>query len=110
MSPPVKPLNPGPELLALSNKSPKQQRLHRAKAILQSQPNLTTNETVNLIAQELGLDRATVYAYIREIKKALSNGKPDVSDSESDLCVVLSLFFQRAPRGKDETRSIPNEP
>lgn len=67
---------PNPEPLSLSSKTPKQQRLDRAKAILQSRPNLTRSEVVALIAQELQIDRSTVYAYLRELKQNLVERKP----------------------------------
>lgn len=62
---------PNPEPLSLSNKTPKQQRLDRAKTILQSWPNLTRSEVVKLIVQELRIDRSTAYAYLRDIARSL---------------------------------------
>ena len=66
--------------LSLSGNSPKQQRLSRARAIIRSQPNLTKRDIVRLIAQELSVDRATAYAYIREIKQARPKSVPAKTD------------------------------
>jgi hypothetical protein len=60
--------------LSLSDKTPKQQRLDRTKAILRSHPNLTRSEIVGVIAQELQVDRATAYSYLRELKELLYKG------------------------------------
>jgi hypothetical protein len=70
--------------LSLSSKSTKQQRLSRAEIILLSQPHLTKREVVRLISRELLIDRATAYAYVREIKLSQSETKTKNGEPATD--------------------------
>jgi hypothetical protein len=70
--------------LALSSKSLKQQRLERASTLLHQHPDRSKAQMVKLIAEELGLDRATVYAYIRQIKRAQTNAASEGDEHTKD--------------------------
>ena len=83
----------------LSVKSLKQQRLERAKAIIQQYPEQTRSEVANHMAEAMGITLSTAYAYLRELAKDYvqtsaetttnPKGEADGSKSEQEAAQFL---------------------